>query len=197
MLKQFAALMFALVVALGAFILVESYSTSFQQCVSQASNNPSSKHSQNEIKSTVVVSLSFVRCTERFADRHNALITALATVLLGVITFGLILSGADQQRTTRAQLRAYLTVEPGKSYRQSRRRNFRFELRPFVVNVGQTPASNVEILSRIDFIAPPIPPNFDFKVVPIKNLPPGSRATIGPGKDKYHTAVIGRLLTWR
>jgi len=197
MLKQFAALIVALFVALGVFVLVESYSSSFQNCVSQATTNPSGQNRQKEIHSTVIISLSFIRCTERFADRHNALITALATVLLSVITFGLILSGADQQRTTRAQLRAYLTVEPGKSFRQSRKRNFRFEMRPNVVNVGQTPASNVAILSKVDFITLPIPPDFNFKLIAPQNLPPGSRATIGPGKDKYHGAIIGRQLTWR
>jgi hypothetical protein len=197
MLKQLSALLVALVVALATFVWVESYSSSFQHCISQTTNKPSENKSENQIATAIIVPFSYIRCTERFADRHNALITALATVLLGVITFGLILSGADQQRTTRAQLRAYLTVEPGKSFRQSRKRNFRFELRPFVINVGQTPASNVRILSNINFLAPPIPPDFNFKLIVPENFPPGSRATIGPGKDKHHSVAIGRLLTWR
>jgi hypothetical protein len=80
--------------------------------------------------------------------------------------------------------------------RQSRKRNFKFEFRPNVVNNGKTPASNVRIVSLIDFKNPIIPPNFDFMIHLPPQSPAGSIATIGPGKEKFHSSILVRQLTW-
>lgn len=101
----------------------------------------------------------------------------------------------EARKSTERQLRAYLSVETGISYRQSQKHRTRFEFRPNVVNNGRTPASDVKILSKLDFIAPPIPRNFDYSLSPI-GLAPGSIAAIGAGKDKFHGAVFYRFLTW-
>jgi hypothetical protein len=192
MLKLLTALFIAFLFALIAFAWVETYSPSFQNCVQErTSNNASSEKSK-----VGVVLHSYVGCTGQFADKHNSLITAIGTVLLAVVTFGLILGGIDQQRTTRAQLRGYVTVEPGTGFRQSKKFHIQFEFRPNIVNVGQTPASEVEVLSKLDFIKPPIPVAFDFTVKPDPKAPPGARGTLGVGKDKFHANIFGRRLTW-
>jgi hypothetical protein len=193
MLRQSIVLLAALFVGLIGFVAVESFSSSFQNCVGQNSSQAATQQSDNQKRSAVSAIRAYARCTERFADKHNALITALATILLSIITLGLILSGIDQQRTTQAQLRAYISVEPGMSFRQSRKKNARFEFRPNVVNSGQTPASNVRILSRTDFKSREIPATFDYA---LQSTTPGSNAAIAPSKEKFHSAIMPRQLTW-
>jgi hypothetical protein len=77
--------------------LLEGFSSSFQNCIQLASGETTIR--------------AHLHCTERFADAHNALITAVATFLLTIVTLGLILGAVDQQKTTRAKLRAYLLPE--------------------------------------------------------------------------------------
>jgi hypothetical protein len=71
MLKQLIALLIALFVALTAFVWTESYSSSFQDCINQSTNNPSNQSGQHKESAAVIIPLSYIRCTERFADRHN------------------------------------------------------------------------------------------------------------------------------
>jgi hypothetical protein len=47
-----------------------------------------------------------------FINDHNAVITAISTVLLTVVTAGLVWIGSKQIDTTRAQLRAYVFARP-------------------------------------------------------------------------------------
>ncbi len=101
--------------------------------------------------------------------------------------------GAEE--TAERELRAYISVETGMTFRQSKKHQARFEFRPVIVNNGKTPASNVRILSRIDFITPPVPPNFNYALVSPASLV--SVLTIGPGKDKFHISIIQRHLSWR
>jgi|SRR5689334_13171675 len=97
--------------------------------------------------------------------------------------------------TARRELRAYLSVESGQTFRQSQRHHTRFEFRPNVVNNGRTPASKVRILSKIELRSGALPLGFDFSLS-AAGVPPGSMATIGPGKDRFHTVIFPRTLTW-
>jgi hypothetical protein len=99
MLRHIVALFAAVLVGLAVFAWIESYSSSFQNCVSQESAKTTSNQSKDRNNFSIIVFRSYARCTERFADLHNALITALATVLLAVITSGLIWSGVEQLNT--------------------------------------------------------------------------------------------------
>src|SRR5262249_20928665 len=83
-------------------------------------------------------------------DAQNAIITALATVLLAISTPVLVWSGVQQHKTTRAQLRAYLSVVIGTAVYQERDKNLRFEAKPTIVNTGQTPAYNVRYRIKAD-----------------------------------------------
>lgn len=108
MLKQLISLFVVLLMAVVTFVWIESYSPSFQECIGEHVAK-----SANEDSTELIVDLirSYVGCTEMLANKYNALITALPTVLLAAITFGLILSGVDQQSTIRAQLRAYVMID--------------------------------------------------------------------------------------
>jgi hypothetical protein len=130
-----------------AFVARES-APSFQKCESQyQAENTGEKQIKN-------LSLGFervfaFRCTAAFVNKYNAVITAIATVLLTFVTGGLIWTGFVQIKTTRAQLRAYVfpdtigmwdgtTLTPPQPHRTNV---------PGIVlawkNSGQTPAGNV------------------------------------------------------
>jgi hypothetical protein len=179
MLRQLAALFVALLVVLALFAWVERYSLSFQQCVSDGSAKTAEQNSANQNDPVPAIVRSYVRCTERFANRYNALITALATVLLGVITFGLILSGIDQQHTTRAQLRAYVMVQSVviTEIHDGGAPDAHITLK----NFGQTPATDVTHWARLIFSTFPEParplPGRGNAELPESTMAPG--ATLG------------------
>jgi hypothetical protein len=179
MLRQLASLFIALLIVLIAFVWVERYSFSFQQCVSDSTANAATQNSANQNNPIPIIVRSYVRCTERFANRYNSLITALATVLLAVITYGLILSGVDQQHTARAQLRAYVMIQSVAltEIHDGGQPDAHITLK----NFGQTPATHVSHWARLIFStfpepARPLPgrPNED---LPESTMAPG--ATMG------------------
>jgi hypothetical protein len=113
---------------------------------------------------------------------------ALFTLLLWWSTRDLV---KESRRTAERQLRAYLSVETGTVTFQ--RKALRFEFRPVVFNNGDTPASDVMIVSSLGLVHPQIPPNFDYTLpMPGNNV---SVATIAAHKDKFHQAVFGRKAT--
>ena len=68
-------------------------------------------------------------------DSASVAVTALATILLAVITWRLVLAGREQSATTRSQLRAYLSVVVGGAIYQETAKNLRFEAVPWILNV--------------------------------------------------------------
>ena len=100
------------------------------------------------------------RCTERFANRYNALLHAIGTILLGIITFGLILSAVDQQKTTRAQLRAYLSINP--SFVENYGAKEIMTVNCHVENSGQTPAFDVGYKFTSVILPEVLPAGFEF-----------------------------------
>jgi hypothetical protein len=186
------ALLAALLVGLAVFVWVESYSSSFQNCVSQEGTKPASNQSAEQKNPLAVIARSYARCTERFADRHNSFITALATILLAVITLGLILGGIDQQRTTRAQSRAYLMSVVGSQFRQGGVRGLKFEFRPVVLNTGQTPAYDVQVASKILFLSSDEAAAFDFRLPRARGA---SVMTLGPRQDRFIHTIFDRTLS--
>jgi hypothetical protein len=120
----------------------------------------------------------------KFLDDHNG-------VILAFITGGLVWVARKQYKTSQAQLRAYLSVETGKYLRQSQKHRLHFEFRPTLKNNGQTPASNVRVVSRVDIDIPQISPAFNYFIPP----QPGSVTTIGTGQDRFTSSVFPRNLT--
>jgi hypothetical protein len=104
-------------------------------------------------------------------------------------------------RSDRACLHA--TYEPGHPRLRTRGARWQgglwwLEWHPQVINVGQTPAYDVDVSTRVDIMPDPIPPDKDLEG-PLKDLPqlpasPVSRTTIGTGQDIYPTPYLGRII---
>jgi hypothetical protein len=115
--------------------------------------------------------------------------------LLFAATMGLwwatwrLVKGADG--TSERQLRAYVSVEAGAMFRQSKRKRLRFEFRPNIVNNGTTPAKDVRVVSFIRNVPTAIPDNFDYRL----SHTIGSVSTIGPRQSRFHSIVANRNLT--
>ena len=90
--------------------LLVARSPSFQECI----NNPQQQQTnQQPNQSGSIFSIPRTRyeaCLGVFVDENNGAITAFATVLLTIVTGGLILVALKQERTTRIQLRAYVGI---------------------------------------------------------------------------------------
>ena len=172
MLRQALLLLAALIIGSAFLIWIEGYSSTFQNCMHL---------------SAPLVS-SYFHCTERFADAHNALITAIATFLLAIVTLGLILGAIDQQNTTRAQLRAYLlpdkvsvvaagidgkVIVPNKQIEVGTQPIVCFEWK----NYGQTPAFDVKMAGNVCLTKWPIDPSS----FPPLDREQGSSQILGPG----------------
>ena len=77
----------------------------------------------------------------------------IATVLLAVITGGLVLLGREQSKTTRAQLRAYISIKSKLVMKSSLLAEGKFLVR----NTGQTPAYGLEDRTDIWIDTYPVP----------------------------------------
>lgn len=187
MLRPLITLFVALLVAILLFGWIEGYSSSFQQCMqNEAAANPSTKESKNQNNPIIVFSQSYFRCTERFANLHNALITAIATILLAVITFGLILSGIDQQKTARAQLRAYVMVHSVAITGISN--GDKPDAHLTIKNYGQTPATRVTHWAKLGFstfpvMSGPIPKRDLKEMLPEGPMAPSATLALITGVD--------------
>ncbi len=128
--------------ALWLFISSRSF---FQECI-QAQQNADAENAFYESVSNLLIALGVLRgCTGHFIHENGDAITALATVLLALITYLLVRLGHEQSNTTRAQLRAYLSVLPQGGCIID---NTVGKLRFFIdaSNVGQTPSFNTEFM---------------------------------------------------
>jgi hypothetical protein len=127
-----------------------------------------------------------------FGLKLSEALLIIVTGLLWISTKDLV-SSADQ--TASRQLRAYISVEPGASLPQNKRRGTVFEFRPIVVNNGLTPANDVRIWSLLEIAPPTIPSNFNYTIAPPLGYSGGSVTTIGPRQNRFHSRLINRRLT--
>jgi hypothetical protein len=139
---------------------------------------------------------AFSGIVDKFFDDPVIGLTGGILVANFLLVIVVILQVREAGKSAERELRAYLSVETGMTYRQSQKYHTRFEFRPNVVNNGKTPASNVRIRSNVVSRMGAVPVNFDFA------LPPpaqgnASVATIGPGKEKFHQSIFPRFLRWR
>lgn len=103
---------------------------------------------------------------------------AIATIALVVVTALLASIAYIQIITTRRQLRAYITIDPGNVIRQNRKNNF--ELQPFISNRGSIPAFEVKNSSELAILPFPLPPSTKLPITPSR----GSIMTLGPGQTR-------------
>jgi hypothetical protein len=101
-------------------------------------------------------------CAEDFADTNNGAITAVFTVLLTMVTGGLVWIGHQQIATSRAQLRAYVLVSRSVVTNVADGTGIP-EAQVTIKNFGQTPAYNVINVGgfAIDRYPPPRTLDFD------------------------------------
>jgi hypothetical protein len=121
-------------------------------------------------------------------------ITAIATILLTVITGGLVVTAYEQSKTSRAQLRAYIMVTEPELIRQNAdigEHGLKFEGRPGLQNVGSTPANKVFVISRMDIMSMEKANDFSFYIErpPISQVLP----TIWPTQKKFVSAIMDRI----
>jgi hypothetical protein len=188
MLRHIVALFAAVLVGLAVFAWLESYSSS-------ESAKTTSNQSKDRNNSVIIVFRSYARCTEKFADLHNALITALATVLLAVITSGLIWSGVEQLKTNRAQLRGYVFVSGARAINVSENAGIP-EAHVVIKNFGQTPVYKVMNVSGIAADQFPAPATLDLTIRGSEfGSPRRSKSDLGPTQSEESITSAGRALT--
>jgi hypothetical protein len=113
---------------IAAFLLLSAASPFIQQ-ICQPETTPNQKYC-----ATYQMALFFLIGSGQFLDAHNGVITGIATALLAYITWGLVLIAKEQSATTRAQLRAYVSITQVKITKQRQSIDIEF------INTGQTPA---------------------------------------------------------
>jgi hypothetical protein len=90
--KQIAVLLAIFVVLCALFVVVErTFSPSFQQCIAAAEENPSA----------FGVTVSYARCTVRILQSYEAVITAVATIVIAAFTGTLWWATSRQAQLTR------------------------------------------------------------------------------------------------
>ncbi len=179
---QWLGLWAAILLVCGWFA-VES--KSFQTCINQPNQTNQTKPNEaSENGSPILaVSVGYQGCLGKFvSDDHDAII-AVATVLLTFVTSGLVVVGFMQMNTSRAQLRAYISVVAGNLLVPDGNEIVRFEFQPGILNTGQTPAHNVRTRGIAEIRNFPLPPNSIFEL-PNKS-PNASNVLLGPQQSTF------------
>jgi hypothetical protein len=147
---------------LGFIVLayVATLSASYGEC---ATKHQQSYFKQNapdflEKAGTVLV------CEGVTADANGELLTAIATVLLTIVTGGLVWLGWLQFNSTRAQLRAYVFATDLKQYwdKIGTTGQYGWRFRPIWTNSGDTPTRELEINTECEIRNSLLPPDFSF-----------------------------------
>jgi hypothetical protein len=155
--KQIAFLL-AIFVVLALFVIAErTFSQSFQQCVGAAEANPSAYG----------LTVSYVRCTVRTLQSYQAVITALATLVIAAFTGTLWWATRKQAELTREALiadkRAFVFatgILPLWELAPTGQYNWRF--RPIWQNGGETPTKNMTMQTSCELRNTTLPSGFDF-----------------------------------
>src|SRR5262249_10015883 len=87
-----------LILFVGGFVWVESFSSSFQSCMEQQT-----------AREGLALVISYSRCTARFVNEHNGGLSALASLVVALFTFTLWLIASSQLRHARDIDRAYVS----------------------------------------------------------------------------------------
>lgn len=112
MLKKYWPSLAIIAVALGVFLYSASSSRDFQYCVGRAGQYPSAQSQDDKLGTVGAPGAAYWwPCGGAFLNANGIAITALATILLAGITYGLVHLGLEQSKTSRAQLRAYVFPE--------------------------------------------------------------------------------------
>jgi hypothetical protein len=97
LIRTLVAVLLILFVGLPGFVLVESFSSSFQSCMEQQTG-----------REGLALIISYSRCSARFVNEHNGGLSALASLMVAAFTFTLWLIASSQFRHARDIDRAQL-----------------------------------------------------------------------------------------
>jgi hypothetical protein len=156
--KQIAFVLAIFVVLCALFVVVErTFSTSFQQCVGAAEENPSAYG----------VTVSYVRCTVRILQSYQAVIAALATTIIAAFTITLWWATRKQAELTREALiadkRAFVFATGiAPLWERSPIGEYDWRFRPIWQNSGDTPTKGMTMHTSCDLRNTPLPTGFDF-----------------------------------
>jgi len=157
--KQIAFLLAIFVVLCALFVVGErTFSTSFQQCIATAEENPSALG---------VTVDSYVRCTGRFVKTYEAAITALATIVIAAFTGTLWIATSRQAELTREALiadkRAFVFATGIYGlWERSPTGEYNWRFRPIWQNSGETPTKDMTMYTNCELRNTPLPGGFDF-----------------------------------
>jgi hypothetical protein len=121
-------------------------------------------------------------------EAHAGTITGVATAVLAVITWRIVTLGKEQSETTRAQLRAYLSVVVGTAIYQERSKDLMFEAKPSILNNGQTPAYNVRYSAKAEILSDSVAASYIFRE---PSAAPQSQSSIGPRENRLMGVLLG------
>jgi hypothetical protein len=152
MLKRYwPAIVIALILLAAPVVGVWS-SDNFGYCIDHNGQYPTAQNDKNKSPAVSVPSglKLYWNCAGGFANDNGIAITSLATVLLTIVTGGLVWLGFLQFSTTRAQLRAYIYPDQMGLFPGSPQPSVYTVFK----NFGQTPAPTVVSWAQIDIIEP-------------------------------------------
>jgi hypothetical protein len=131
-------------------------------------------------------------CAEHFADTNNGAITAVFTVLLTMVTGGLVWIGHQQIATSRAQLRAYVLVSRSVVTNVADGTGIP-EAQVTIKNFGQTPAYNVINVGGFAIDRYPPPRTLDLIISDGEFASPArSREVLAPGDSSVSVVSAPR-----
>jgi hypothetical protein len=106
MLRQVAIFLTALLVLLGAFLLVERTSSPFfQKCISEEGGSKGEQPAKESNSSVSPIITAYVRCSGRFMDGHGVGLTAIASFIIAAFTATLWIATKQQGFVTLESLR--------------------------------------------------------------------------------------------
>ncbi len=189
--KYWPVILIAAVLVLGPLFGTWA-SSNFRYCINHQGQQPTTQHDEKKPPTALVVPIPapiwiLSNCMGGFANENGNAITALATVLLTIVTGGFVWLGYLQFVTTRSQLRAYLSVIIGSAIEQDRSKGLKFEGNPTLQNHGQTPAYRVRYVGKADIIPDSLVNNYQF-TVDVKDII--SEATIGPSETRILSGTV-------
>ena len=166
-------------------------SPSFQTCIQQDDKQSSENTSKDYVSAFTTRANAYRDCLGDFVrDRKEetlvvfTVVLAFSTIFLWVATRDLVKSA---ERTSRQQLRAYVTANSGDFTTKSG-----FVASVIVKNVGQTPAYNLTVISTTRVLAHPLPKRFNFKIRDEENP---SSMTLGRDEAARHPSPLKEVIT--
>jgi len=142
----------------------------------------------NELRKTVRAAGEQSEAMERAISEANRSASAMEKVATHIETSAKAAteSVAALRERTAQQMRAYLTIVVGNAIFQERKKNLKFEAKPFLINSGHTPAHKVTYVAKAAILPIPLPDDFDF---PLPNEFIGS-SVMGPQQNNVLSAVV-------